>query len=282
MFAQTDTTDYSEYFPLAPGNTWQYFESNWVSGVDRYVMFTIISDTLMPNGNQYYTVHWKPSSSIISFRYLRYDTIQKAICTYIDSAQRDTILFDLDLEIGDTIFYGDFYLGSLCVLDTGFTNIGYIINQSTSYLEYSFLYCATWLRNYYLAKGYGLYLMESGFRWLEVYDKLIAVKIDGITYGNFVSLDDIESKIYSYELSQNYPNPFNSVTKISYRLRELSNVNISIFDICGRMIINFIDEVQEKGEYNFIWDAKELQSGIYMIKMEANNFCSVKKCVLVK
>jgi len=282
IFAQTDTTDYSEYFPLAIGNTWQYFESNWVTEVDRNIMFTIIDDTLMPNGNQYYTVKWEPSSSIISFKYLRYDTSQKAICTYIESVQRDTILFDLDLEISDTVFYGDYYLGSLCVMDTGFTNIGYITNQSTPYIEYSFFYCATWLRNYYLAKGFGLFLMDSGFRWLEVYDKLIAVKIDGVTYGNFVSLDDSKNIIYPYKLSQNYPNPFNSETKISFILPEKSRVYISIYDIRGQFIENLVEGTYEKGKYNFTWDAKELKSGIYLIRMRANNYYSVKKCLLLK
>jgi len=282
MFAQTDTTDYSEYFPLAPGNTWQYFEWN-IDGNDRYVMSTVTGDTIMPCGIRYYTMQWNPSSSISrsNFRYIRYDSLAKVFCTYIESEAKDTILFNLNF--GDSVYFGEFYLGDLHMIETGYSQVGRISNYFTDYIRNEYLFCGE-LRFYILSKGIGLSHMSSAYRWPIYDDGLVAAKINGIIYGSLRHINNVNTdlNINTYFLDQNYPNPFNSVTKISYRLRELSDVNISIFDICGRMIINLIDEVREKGEYNFVWDAKALQSGIYMIKMEANNFCSVKKCVLVK
>ncbi|MGD1045531.1 MAG: T9SS type A sorting domain-containing protein, partial [Bacteroidota bacterium] len=59
----------------------------------------------------------------------------------------------------------------------------------------------------------------------------------------------------TYTLYQNYPNPFNPTTVISYQLSAISNVNLKIYDIIGREVVNLVNEQQEPGYYQKTFDA---------------------------
>ncbi len=85
-----------------------------------------------------------------------------------------------------------------------------------------------------------------------------------------------------YQLYQNYPNPFNPVTKISYLLPKESNVELKIFDIQGKEVTTLINEKQESGRYEVDFNAANLPSGVYIYKLTAGNFQSIKKLTLLK
>ncbi len=97
------------------------------------------------------------------------------------------------------------------------------------------------------------------------------------------SVDDqiLPDKFYLY---QNYPNPFNPVTKIKYLVKERKSVVIQIYDLLGREIVTLIDEVKNPGEYELIFDAAkfDLRSGVYLYKMKAGEFISIKKMILLR
>ena len=85
-----------------------------------------------------------------------------------------------------------------------------------------------------------------------------------------------------YELSQNYPNPFNPVTRISYSIAENSKVKLSVFDILGKEIKILVNEKQSAGNYEVIFNASDLPSGVYFYQLRTNNFAKTKKLVLLK
>jgi uncharacterized protein YdaL len=85
-----------------------------------------------------------------------------------------------------------------------------------------------------------------------------------------------------YKLHQNYPNPFNPATTITYDIPVRSHVNLSIYNILGQKVAELINEVQAAGRYNVKWEASEFSSGVYLYKIEAGGFTSVKKLVLLK
>jgi len=85
-----------------------------------------------------------------------------------------------------------------------------------------------------------------------------------------------------YYLSEGYPNPFNSQVRLSYGLPETGLLKIGIFDITGREVTTLINQEQVAGRYNVTWQASDYPSGLYMIKMEAGSFRSVREVVLVK
>jgi hypothetical protein len=83
-------------------------------------------------------------------------------------------------------------------------------------------------------------------------------------------------------LRQNYPNPFNAETQVSYTLAEDGHVSLKVYDITGRLVITLVDQHQEAGEHNVIWDASETSSGVYFYTLSAGNFSGAKRMMLVK
>jgi len=85
------------------------------------------------------------------------------------------------------------------------------------------------------------------------------------------------------KLMDSYPNPFNPTTTISYKLSEDGYVNISVYDILGKLVATLVDENKTAGNYQVIFDGQELSSGIYFYHMKVNqrNFMT-KKMTLVK
>ncbi len=91
----------------------------------------------------------------------------------------------------------------------------------------------------------------------------------------------------TYQLSQNYPNPFNPTTRISYGLPKKSFVTITIYNILGREIKTLVNESVAAGHHNIIWDGKsengrEVSSGIYFYRLNADSFTANKKMLLLK
>ncbi len=85
-----------------------------------------------------------------------------------------------------------------------------------------------------------------------------------------------------FKLYQNYPNPFNSTTKISYDLDRKARVNISIYDINGRRVKNYLKKVQGPGHYEIPINTNNLASGVYFYRVSAGEKAKTKKMVLVK
>ncbi len=85
-----------------------------------------------------------------------------------------------------------------------------------------------------------------------------------------------------YELKQNYPNPFNPGTEIEYSLLKPSNVKLSIYDISGKLIQTLVNEFETTGTYKVQFDGTNFASGIYIYKVETDEFTDTKKMILLK
>ena len=91
----------------------------------------------------------------------------------------------------------------------------------------------------------------------------------------------------TYYLSQNYPNPFNPTTTISYGIPQLSNVNISIYNILGERVQTLYHGIKSAGSYQVMWNGKNEQgitvtSGVYFYQMQCGNFISTRKMFFIK
>jgi hypothetical protein len=100
---------------------------------------------------------------------------------------------------------------------------------------------------------------------------------------NTIGIRKIETEIpKTFSLNQNYPNPFNPSTLIKYSVPKNSFVKISVYDFLGREIQTLVNEKHSAGTYEVNFNASELSSGVYFYKIQADNFTSVKRMVLVK
>ncbi len=88
-------------------------------------------------------------------------------------------------------------------------------------------------------------------------------------------------------LYPNYPNPFNPTTTLRYDLPEDAQVKIMIFDLMGREIKTLVNKQLVAGFKSVVWDAtndlgQPVSAGMYLYRISAGDFHSVKKMVLLK
>lgn len=91
----------------------------------------------------------------------------------------------------------------------------------------------------------------------------------------------------TFTLSQNYPNPFNQTTTIKYQIVEKSHVRIEIFNLMGQKVKTLVAEERAAGSYQVNWEGIDdnnnvVPSGIYIVRMKANDFVGVRKIALLK
>ena len=85
-----------------------------------------------------------------------------------------------------------------------------------------------------------------------------------------------------FSLSQNYPNPFNPSTVISFALPTTQNVELSVYNLLGEKVAELVNGNMSAGNHSVTFDASNLTSGIYIYRISAGNFVSVKKLMLLK
>ena len=101
------------------------------------------------------------------------------------------------------------------------------------------------------------------------------------------SNDEINQLPHAFNLYNNYPNPFNPVTTFRYDILENGHVNITIYNILGRKVKTLMNQTQDAGYRSVIWDAtndygKPVSAGIYLYQIQAGEYISTKKMVLLK
>ena len=91
----------------------------------------------------------------------------------------------------------------------------------------------------------------------------------------------------TFKLSQNYPNPFNPVTSLRYDLPEDGLVNITVYDMMGRIVKTLVNSSQTAGYKSVQWNAtnnrnEPISAGLYLYTIQAGEFRQTKKMVLLK
>lgn len=78
------------------------------------------------------------------------------------------------------------------------------------------------------------------------------------------------------------PNPFNPMTRISYYLPKEMRVNLSVYDVNGKLVERLIDDVQSEGDHIVQWNAAGKASGVYFYRLTADDAVQVKRMILLK
>ncbi len=85
-----------------------------------------------------------------------------------------------------------------------------------------------------------------------------------------------------FKLNQNFPNPFNPITTIEFEIPKTSWVKISVYDINGRFLENFVNSLQYPGIHKTIWNALRYSSNVYFYILEGPSIRISKKMILIK
>lgn len=85
-------------------------------------------------------------------------------------------------------------------------------------------------------------------------------------------LSDRYSSATAFGEVTNRPNPFSGRTNIVFSLNKSATINISVYDINGRLVHSVAnDQVFEPGKHYTQFDASALSSGVYIYRVEADN-----------
>jgi len=130
------------------------------------------------------------------------------------------------------------------------------------------------------------YYNRHALRW---YDNNIIIfeNVGGGIYGLDTSIPiHIEENFYhtinDYLLKQNYPNPFNTFTTVEFRLPYNSYVNLSLYNIEGRLVDILLNDEVEAGTHKINWDGSNYSSGFYFYKLTSKSYSCSKRCLLLK
>lgn len=90
-----------------------------------------------------------------------------------------------------------------------------------------------------------------------------------------------------FEIIQNYPNPFNPETTIKYNVAQEGIVNLSIYDLLGKKVIELVNDYQKPGSYFTHWQGNDsyrnnCSSGIYFCQLKTNKLTKTIKVMLTR
>jgi hypothetical protein len=95
---------------------------------------------------------------------------------------------------------------------------------------------------------------------------------------NVTSLNEINAKFNNITIS---PNPSNGIVNIGYSINKSSKVNITLFDVTGKRLVDLENrDVLELGKHMIQYNADKLSPGLYFIRFENEYYTETKKIVI--
>ncbi len=132
--------------------------------------------------------------------------------------------------------------------------------------------------------------------------KLIASKIETVSGGKLikkVGQDAASEKLFDvndgfdnglpteFVIEKAYPNPFNPTTRIRYGVSTSTSVNITIYDMMGRLVSDYKIGEKPQGWHEFTWQGtdshgQKVSTGIYLVTMRAGDHFQKQKVTFLK
>ena len=105
----------------------------------------------------------------------------------------------------------------------------------------------------------------------------LAKAIDSVTQ------DTRGSQPVAYEVKAAYPNPFNPSTTLEVVLPEAGYLSIKIYNLVGQEVATLANGyVPNGGTHQFVWNAMNMSSGVYLAKVEGLGAVQTQKLMLLK
>ncbi|MEE9466264.1 MAG: T9SS type A sorting domain-containing protein [Candidatus Neomarinimicrobiota bacterium] len=101
-------------------------------------------------------------------------------------------------------------------------------------------------------------------------------------FGPDVAIIPAAAAPQNFILHHNYPNPFNPSTKLAFDLPTRGHVVLSIYDLRGNQIDQLVNEELNPGKHTITWNARELASGVYFIRLNLEGRLQTSKMILMK
>ncbi len=98
---------------------------------------------------------------------------------------------------------------------------------------------------------------------------------------------NIPTEIGSFEFLNFEPNPVKDKLKIGLSIPTPTQVNVTIYDINGRVVTSLIDKKLASGTHQVIWNCKDkndnkVKNGIYFVRLKAGTFSANEKLIVAE
>ena len=100
--------------------------------------------------------------------------------------------------------------------------------------------------------------------------------------GDPVGVETVSNLPRVFEFQGSSPNPFRSATTFQFAVPERANVDLSVYDVSGRLVERVVDQVHEPGRYAVQWDARGVAAGAYFVRLKANAFSETRRVMVVR
>ncbi|RKY92119.1 MAG: hypothetical protein DRQ01_06720 [Ignavibacteriae bacterium] len=113
--------------------------------------------------------------------------------------------------------------------------------------------------------------------------RLKQVDLDGtFEYSDVVKVEMGVMTPEEFALFQNYPNPFNPSTKIKFAIPVKTQLQLNVYNMLGEKVAEVFSGTLEGGFHEFVFDAANLSSGVYIYRIESDKFTDSKKMSILK
>lgn len=274
-----ETTFAQKYFPLQIGNRW-FYERKIISPEGFYTKDTsivsVINDTIMTNGKLYYNYGWT---------YYRVDS--NWIYQYkphITSGIDDWNWYKLDAKVNEEWNVNNKVFLRLSKKDSLIyfgikTEVLEIVEDALMSHTKSFSDRFGIIKDYFPGEPPGVSCAEEL--------NLIGCVINGVTYGQLVSVKAEHGKPDNFIVYQNTPNPFASSTTISWQQNQTSVTKVIIYNALGQKVRMLFNDQIDAGKHPVVWDGindsgQPLRSGMYFYEIIQGSNRVVKQMVMIK
>lgn len=86
----------------------------------------------------------------------------------------------------------------------------------------------------------------------------------------------------TFTLDGNYPNPFNPSTTIKYTLQSNTTMELAVYNAIGQLVTVLKQGMESAGEHTITWNARNMPSGVYVMRMKAGGTSETRKMLLMK
>jgi hypothetical protein len=123
---------------------------------------------------------------------------------------------------------------------------------------------------------------ESLFQMWFAPGDLIHINLAFSDYNTDVIRSENFADLNEFKLEQNFPNPFNPSTIIEYAIKEPSRVNLIVYDVSGKIVVQPVNTYQQPGNYSIKLNLWEIPPGTYFYKIRIGDFQEVKKMMKIE
>jgi hypothetical protein len=127
-------------------------------------------------------------------------------------------------------------------------------------------------------KGWSISSTLSRIDWAETFGKN-----DNASNIDHALTTESQNEFFPTSRAYNYPNPvYDGTTAIRYFVGEDSKINIKIFDLAGDYVAELYDDAQGGFDNETVWNVSNIQSGVYLARIEASGSSGKSESVIIK